>query len=178
MMAQIGVQIARLKMSTLFELTNEYQELLSMMEDPEIDPEILQDTMEAIQGEIEIKADNYCVVIKELEAEAGKWKAEKERAAKLELSINNNIKRMKENLLSSMQAAGKKKLPTEHFNLSVAKNGGIQPMYITPEIADIPEDYLIRKPEPDKEKIRKELSEGKQLGFAHLEERGTHLSIK
>ena len=38
-------------MSTLYQLTEAYQELLSMALDPDTDPEALADTMEAIEGE-------------------------------------------------------------------------------------------------------------------------------
>ena len=37
-------------MSTLYQLTEAYQELLSMALDPDTDPEALADTMEAIEG--------------------------------------------------------------------------------------------------------------------------------
>ena len=42
---------------TLYELTDEFRQLLDMMEDPDIDPEVLNDTLEAVLGDIEYKAD-------------------------------------------------------------------------------------------------------------------------
>lgn len=45
-------------MATLYELTEEYRQLLEMMEDDTVDPEVLQDTLEGVDGEIEAKADN------------------------------------------------------------------------------------------------------------------------
>ena len=41
---------------TLYELTAEFQELLNMMEDPEVDDQVLADTLAAVAGEIEAKA--------------------------------------------------------------------------------------------------------------------------
>ena len=46
-------------MATLYELTEEYRQLLEMMEDDSVDPEVLQDTLEGVDGEIEAKADNW-----------------------------------------------------------------------------------------------------------------------
>ncbi len=43
-------------MSTLYELTDEYRQLLEMLEDPDEDPEVIRDTMEGISGELEDKA--------------------------------------------------------------------------------------------------------------------------
>lgn len=160
---------------TLYELTSEYKELLAMMEDPDVDPEVLQDTMEAVGGEIEDKAENYARVIRELEADQAKFEKEAERCSKHANICKNNIKRMKENLKDSMIATGKLKFPTEHFKFSVVKNGGLQPLKIT---GDVPDDFKIMKPETDNNKIREALERGVSLDFAHLEERGTHVNIK
>ena len=37
-------------MATLYELTEEYRQLLEMMEDDTVDPEVLQDTLEGVDG--------------------------------------------------------------------------------------------------------------------------------
>ena len=160
---------------TLYDLTGEYMKLLTMMEDPDVDPEVLQDTLEAVGGEIEDKAEGYVCVAKELEAEADKFDKEIERLIKNRDSLRNNAKRVKATLLSAMDLIDKPKLTTEHFRVSIARNGGLQPMKIT---GDVPEEYLIYKPEPDNKKIREALDNGLALDFAHLEERGRHLNIR
>lgn len=53
-------------MATLYELTDEYRQLMEMMEDESIDQEVLRDTLEGLDGELEIKAENYAKVIAEL----------------------------------------------------------------------------------------------------------------
>lgn len=165
-------------MATLYQITDDFLRLMELAEDPEVDPEVFADTMEGLEGELEIKAEGYACVIKELEAEAEKFDREVKRLMAQAGSIRNNVKRMKESLMHSMCELGKTKIPTEHFRISVARNGGKQPLFITPELADIPEEFLIRRPEPDKDKIREALEAGKELGFARLEERGQHLSIR
>ena len=160
---------------TLYDLTGEYMELLAMMEDPDVDPDVLQDTMEAIGGEIEYKAEGYVCVAKELEAEADKFDKEIERLIKNRDSLRNNAKRVKTTLLTAMELIDMPKITTEHFKVSIAKNGGLQPMKITGEV---PKEYMLYKPEPDSKKIREALNNGLALDFAHLEERGRHLNIK
>ena len=54
-------------MSTLYELTGQYMDLMEMAE--EADPDVLRDTLEGIEGEIEDKADNYAKVIRTLEGQ-------------------------------------------------------------------------------------------------------------
>ena len=49
-------------MSTLYEIKDELQEIMLMMdEDP--DNEVIVDTLEALKGELEVKAEGYCKVI-------------------------------------------------------------------------------------------------------------------
>ena len=63
-------------MSTLYEITGDYLRLLEMLEEEEsLDPQAFKDTLEGIEGEFEIKADGYARVLKELNAEALKFKA-------------------------------------------------------------------------------------------------------
>ena len=157
---------------TLYELTGQYLTLLEMMEDPETDPQIITDTMEGVEGEIEIKAENYIRVMKELEAEADKINNELKRLGNRWDACQMNIRRLKESLLTTMQIMDKPKIQTEHFRLSIAKNGGVQPMKIT---RDVPPEFC--KLEPDTKRIREALNDG-ELDFAHLEERGVHLNVR
>ena len=159
----------------LFELTSEYVQLLELAEDPDVNPEVLSDTMEGLTGEIEDKAEGYACVIKELEAEASKFDAEIARLTAQRDRFINQVKRMKETLMHSMIAMGETKISTVHFKVSVAKNGGLQPMKIT---GDVPDTFQVLKTEPDMKRIREALMEGFELNFAHLEPRGQHLSIR
>ena len=157
---------------TLYELTQEYLELLAMMEDPEVDPQTVEDTLEGLDGEIEIKAENYIRVIKELEAESNKIDAEVKRLGNRWDACQINIRKLKDSLLTSMQETGKDKIKTEHFRISIAKNGGLKPIRVT---GDVPPEFC--KLEPDSKKIREALNNG-ELEFAHFEERGVHLNVR
>ena len=53
-------------MATLYKLTEEYLELLDLLEDDSVDQEVLNDTLEEVGGEIEVKADNCAKLIQEL----------------------------------------------------------------------------------------------------------------
>ena len=57
-------------MSTLYELTGNYVTLMDMLDDPEVDPITLMDTLDAVEGELDEKAENYGRIIRNLEAEA------------------------------------------------------------------------------------------------------------
>ena len=107
---------------TLYELTGQYQELLDMAEAEDVDPQVIADTMEAVGGEIEDKAEGYACIIKQLEADAIALKTEEERMAVRRKSIENNAKRMKEALQNAMVATDKRKFKTQRFSFNVQKN--------------------------------------------------------
>lgn len=155
-------------MSSLYQLTDAYQELLSMALDPDIDPEALADTMEGIEGEIEAKADGYAKVMKELRAIADARKAEAKRLTDGAKSIEANIDRMKSALESAMRLTGKTKFKTALFSFGIQKN----PPALKIDMPDrVPDEFLIpQEPKVDSAAIKKELKEGVVYDWCHLEQ--------
>ena len=151
-------------MSTLYELTGQFQQLLDMAETGTIDPDVLKDTLGGIDGEIEIKADGYAKVIRELEGQVLMLKSEIERLSGKKTSIENNIKAMKESLESAMKVTGKTKFKTELFSFNIQNN---PPRLVIDK--EVPEEFLIpQPPKADNARIKQVLKEQK-LDFAHLE---------
>lgn len=162
--------------STLYEITGEYLQLLEMLtEEENLEEQAVKDTLEGIEGELEFKAENYAKIIKELSAEADKFKKGKERLEARQRAYENRANYLKETLFNAMQVTGKTKFRTDLFSFGIQKNGGLQPMEIISD-ADIPEEYL--KKEPDNKLIREALEKGEKLPFACLKERGMHLVIR
>ena len=155
-------------MSSLYELTEQFQELLSMALDPDVDEQALADTMEGIECEIEEKADGYAKVIKSLEADVEALKAEEARLAGRRKNISANIDRMKRALESSMRATGKTKFKTTLFSFGIQKN----PPALKIDNPDrVPAEFLIpQDPEVDSAAIKKELKEGVVYDWCHLEQ--------
>lgn len=163
---------------TLYEITSDYMQLMQMMEDPEMDPQILADTMEGIEGELEVKAESYAKVMKNLEADVAGIKAEIERLSTRKKTIENNIKRMKESLQFSMETTGKTKFKTELFSFGIRKNA---PAVVMDEqyIENVPERFLkYSDPTINKTAIKEAIQNGENLeGLAHLEQ-SKSLTIK
>lgn len=165
-------------MLNLYELTQQYLNVLNYSDDPEFDDQYIKDTLETIDFEIHDKADGYVRLIKTLEGEVLMLdKYIKENTAK-KVKKENLIKYLKNNLLDCMVQLDEKEIKTKFANVKVVGNGGLQPLKCDEE--KVPIDYMIRNEvwTVDKEKIRKELEAGKQLPFAELTERGNHLAIK
>jgi FtsZ-binding cell division protein ZapB len=168
-------------MSSLYQLTGEYLELLNMLEDEEIDEHMIMDTLEGLDGEIENKADNYAKLIRNIETSNEAIKKEVERLNNRKITFENRIKSLKDHLYNSMKITGKTKFTTELFSFNIQKNGGKRSLTIDADIELIPEDYRIKQPDKiDGDKVRdllKELGDDK-CEFAHLEPQTEGLRIK
>lgn len=162
-------------MGNLFDITKEFQQLYELATDPEVDPDVFSDTLEALTGELEVKGRGYVSVIKQLEMEAKQAKEISQQFADKQKTRENHIKQMKEALLYAMTKIGMDQIEAGEWTIKVQKNGGLQPMVIDGEV---PENFKRITIDDDKEKIRKALENGEELDFAHLEERGKHISIK
>lgn len=162
-------------MSNLYQLTNNYEQVLNMLYDEDVDEQMILDTLEGIEGEIEDKADGYAKIIRELEAMRDARKEEMYRQQEGARVLDNKIKLLKQNLFNAMKQTGKTKFATDLFTFNIAKNGGKQPLTID---GDVPEEYKKIIKENDNEKIRADLEAGKELPFAHLEPRGESLRIE
>lgn len=152
-------------MGTLYELKSEYIQLRDMAGDPDISPEALRDTMDAINGELEDKADGYAKVIRELEAEEAGIDAEIKRLQARKSAVGGNKGRIKDALESAMRETGKLKFKTALFSFGIQKN--------PPSVAilgeNIPLDYLVvPEPQPDKKRILAELKAGATFDWAEL----------
>ena len=165
-------------MSNLYQLTNNYENVLNMLYDEEVDEQMVLDTLESIEGEIEDKADNYAMIIKELEGDAEKVKAEKQRLEKRQKAFENRAKLLKENLEKVLKQLGKTNFKTELFSFGIQKNGGKIPLIIE-DITKVPEMYFKHtEKELDNAKIRQALENGENIPFAHYGEQGESLRIR
>lgn len=167
---------------SLFELTDDFRALMDFGYEPE-EEEAFTDTLNMIMESIEDKADGYCAVINRFDFNVQMIKAEEERLKVRKEAIERRIDRMKEALkqtLTVMKENGieKSEIKTALHTIKLAGNGGKQPMEVNKE--KVPKDFTKTTVivEPDNDKIRKALEEGKELDFAELKPRGTHITIK
>lgn len=157
-------------MATLYELTEEYRQLLDWMEDPEMDQQTIQDTLEALGGEIEDKAEGYAKVIRQLEADAAALKAEAKRMTNKQKTAEANIDRLKASLQKTMETTGREKLETSLFKFWI-QGSPASVVMDEKNIGNIPERFLrARDPEINKQAIKEAIEAGELLdGIAHLE---------
>jgi hypothetical protein len=157
---------------TLYELTSEYMQILQMADDPEVDEEAFEGSLESIGGLIEIKAESYARVIKELErmksithADAESFKAEYERKIDHEKLISNRIDRIKQNLSKAMILTDKRKFDTDNFKFYIKANTST----IIDDESAVPDEYCKFERKVSKTEIKNAINAGKEVAGAHLE---------
>ena len=153
---------------TLYELTNDWLQLMTMLEEG-ADEDVINDTLEGLDYEIEDKAEGYAKVIRNIESDIAGLKAEIERMTDRKRVLENNITRMKNNLQAAMELTGKTKFKTDLFSFNVQNNPAAVIMD-EQYLENIPEEYLIpQEPKIDKKKLAADLKAGVDLeGIAHL----------
>lgn len=153
-------------MATLYELSATYEELMECLYDEEWDEEMLVDTLDGIEGEIEEKAENYAKIMKQMEKDIAGYKAEEARMAAKRRSLENREERMKKALYEAMKAVGKPKFKTALFSFGIQKNPA---SLVIDKPEEVPEQFLIpQAPKVDNAKIKEILKNGETLAYAHL----------
>ncbi|MED3623235.1 siphovirus Gp157 family protein [Neobacillus thermocopriae] len=149
----------------LYELSSAYQQIQVLIEDGQ---DGLEDTLAALNDAIEIKADGYAKVMKNLEAQAKAIKAEEERLAERRKSLENNIKKLKESLKQAMLNAGMKRIKTELFSFTIQKN---PPSVEVLNEKAIPVNYFVpQDPKLDKKSILADLKNGIEVPGVELKQ--------
>lgn len=161
-------------MSSLYKLNQNYQELLNMLYQDDVDEQVILDTLESIEGKIEDKADNYAYILAGIENDVNACKAEKARLEKRQKVLKNREDRLKNYLAEVMKNTGKTNFKTALHTFRIQKNGGKRALTIDGEV---PTEYTKTVIENDTDKIRQALEQGKKLSFAHLEAQGESLRI-
>ena len=159
----------------MYELTADYLAVLAMATDGETPPDAVADTLEAISGEIELKAENSAVIMQELKAEADKLDAEIKRLTARKNALETNADEIKDRIYNAMKTTKKEKFKTTLFSFSIKKN---PPKLVIDDRTKIPKKYLIPQPAKiDNAAIKAELTAGKKCKYAHIEQ-GESLTIK
>ncbi len=160
--------------NSIYDINGELHKLYEMGTDPDIDPQVFADTLEALKGELEVKACGYVQVIKQLEMEAKQADEVSKAFADKAKVRNNSIKRMKEVLQWVMEANNMDEMAAGAWGIKLQKNGGVAPLEITGEVPQNMTKVIV---EPDNAKIREYLKDN-ECDWAHLGERGKHVVIK
>ena len=165
---------------TLYELNKQFERILEMAETGEFEEDVIQGTLEGVEGEIETKLDSYGVIVNELQADLDKVDAELKRLQSKKKTLAGSIDFLKTNVRATLERLGKRTVKGDRFTWSITKNGGKAPVIIKEgtNILSVPEAFQDWDVKFDKTAIREALERGEELNFAYLGERGESLRLK
>ena len=148
----------------LYELSVAFQEVQNM----DLDPEVMQDTLDSIEDAIESKAENIAKLVRNLESDVAAYKEEEDRLKTKRQATENKVKWLKTYLEDNMKLTGKTKFKSGMFNFAIQKNPAS--VNITDEKA-IPEEFLIQQPpKVDKTSLKEALKNGIEVPGAELKQ--------
>lgn len=141
------------------------------------------DTLEGIEGEFDIKAENIAAYIKALIAEAKVIKMEEDNLKARRKRCEASADHLKKYLLNSMQAIGRKKIEMPRAVISIRNNA--PSLVVDDELSfikwaqDKGRDDLLKYhiPEIRKSDVKKLAKEDNSIPFVHMEA-GISLTIK
>lgn len=179
----------RVSGKSLHQLTAEledFDELIDSIEGEEITPELesaVQQLLEQRDNTYDqwlTKVDNYCAAITNRHALSKQRKAEAERLSKLAASDAKRVDWMKAQLKKCLEAQGVKNLGLQRFHLTISKNGGVLPIKLSCEVAELPTQFQRIEVSADNCAIRKALESGDSEAqqIAQFGERETHLRVR
>ena len=148
----------------LYELSLSFQEVQNM----DLDPEVMQDTLDSIEDAIESKAENIAKLVRNLESDVSAYKEEEDRLKTKRQATENKVKWLKTYLEDNMKLTGKTKFKSGMFNFSIQKNPAS--VNITDEKI-IPGEFLIQQPpKVDKTSLKEILKRGIEVPGAELKQ--------
>jgi hypothetical protein len=155
----------------LYELTEQYKELANL----DVEPELLADTLEGIEGEIEIKAENLLSVVSNMSSDVDAIDNEIKRLQARKKTIANRQDWLREYLRSNMEAMSIDKISCPLFTITLRK--ATQAVSIG-DLSLVPDEYKKVTVSPDKVKIKNDLKAGADIPGCELVDGKRGLMIK
>lgn len=172
-------------MATLREIDQDMRALEALLS--EVGGEVTDEAAEAAIDKwlkenahnLEKKIDSYATVIREAELREKERLDEADRLRALAATDASIQKRLKDRLRYFMEQGNVKEVQGRYHRVRLANNGGKQPVEITKDVREIPEDFVRVRVEPNVEVIREVLTAhpDNTLPFARLLPRGKHVRI-
>ncbi len=163
----------------LYQLADEYRTALVALEDSDLPPEVVADTLEGLAGTLEVKAVNVAAYCLNIEAEAEAIKAAETKLATRRKALDSRAAWLRDYLKANMVRCGIKEIAAidKTFRLRLRQNP--EAVELDSSLPELPEGFWRTNTtrEPDKPAIITALKAGQDVPGARLVRR-TRLEIK
>lgn len=159
-----------MSLPALYELADKYRELESLASSEDLPPEVIADTLEALEGDLKEKATAVACYFRNLESVADSI----DEAAKQMKTRGDRLRKraesLKEYLKFNMLATGIIKIESPYFTVALQNN---PPSVIIDDEASLPPRFMVTPPAPaaraDKTAIGKAIKAGEVVPGAHTD---------
>jgi hypothetical protein len=155
--------------TSLYVLTGEYLAVADRLADLDLDDQTVADTLEGLAGELEVKATNVAMFVRNLEASADAIKEAEGRMAARRKAIENRADRVRHYLQYNMETTGITKIESPYFKLAIREN---PPSVVIDAESLIPAAFMRQPdpppPSPDKKALAVALKAGEDIPGCHL----------
>jgi Siphovirus Gp157 len=161
----------------LFEISQQFKELELLTDSAELPAEVINDTLEALGGDFDMKAEAVAKFILSLEASADASAEAAKAMAARSARYSKRADSIRAYLLFHCQALQRRKIETDEIVIKIAKNPPM--VYVTDETT-IPDEYW-EAPEPaprrlNKKALKQAIESGIRIDGAYVEA-GERLNI-
>lgn len=160
-----------MKLPALYQLAEQHRELERLADTTDdLPPEVIRDTIEALEGAIEAKAVSVAAVVRNLELHAEMIRTASKQLAERAARAEKRADSLRGYLLFNLQAVGVSKVESPEFTVAVRNNP--EAVRIADD-AELPPEYLVQPPapppRPDKTAIKAALKAGRDVPGCWLE---------
>lgn len=163
---------------TLYAMAGEFKEAADKLAEMDLDEVTIRDTLESLSGDLEAKATNTIMLVRNLEATAEQIKAAEKQMADRRKAFEARAASIRQYVMDTMIFAGIQKIECPLFKIALRDN---PPAVVVDSAEQIPTHYMTDPPPPapvpDKKLIAQALKDGQEVPGCHLE-RGQRLEVK
>jgi hypothetical protein len=154
-------------MTKLYEITNQFIGLQSLIDEGELDPEILQDTLDGLEMDLQAKAEGLLAFVSNIGSDVDSVTTEIKRLQDRKKGMQNKQTSLREYLKFNMQSAEISKITCPLFSITLTKP---RPMVVITNAEGLPDNFIkttVTKA-PIKADILKALKAGETVSGAEL----------
>lgn len=153
----------------LYELTQNYQNLLELLDNEEVDKEMIKQALDEVMDNIKSKIHSICTIVNDQKGDIDMIDAEIKRLQALKKNKQSNMDFLKGYLSDMLQANNINKMDTGLFRVGFRTSVAL----VVNDEEAIPEKYLNvqTKVTPDKRLITEKIKNGEQVDGCSLEVR-------
>jgi Siphovirus Gp157 len=126
------------KSTVLYELSAEYVYLLDLLDDPDVDPHLIEQELERVAGEIRHKAGSIAALIRQCEGLAEMRRSEAKRLADSATKFERKAEWLRTYVFTHMTAMDIERIDTDRFTLSIQNN---PPHVEVLQPSEVPHEY-------------------------------------